>query len=506
MNSRPAWPESRAVFALLTIIAIAMVCVLMVNPHYPYVQGFPVLEAANTPVSSDDLVFVNVTISGASDVLGAQLELSFNHNVLSLEEVRAGNFFGQDVFFPQESMVVSQGSVSDLFLVRLSEEGVDGSGVLLELVFEAIGSGQGNIELEEVLLANSAAQETSATVSLATQVVSAPSEGTTPVLSNLAPTGTLSVGTTETLLLVTTSVPAFCRFSTTQGASFSSMTVFEETNSTDHEHLLEDLTGSSHTYYVRCRDAQSSLTSSASTISFSIAQQSTPSTPSTPSTGGGGGGGGAAPPPTQTTTNNEQTMPRIEYTHQTNSGVSRVTVDFPSEVSRQAVLRVQPVSVQSAQAPTQTDMGPNTVLYSVGLFTLENTDESPSTISFTTNLDEEWLVSQGLHEDDIVVFGYSQGSWSQLTVSGVSRSNGVVTISATGQAVERYAVGARYDPPEPTTPTTTPPQPSTTTAAPAPTGWSGLRILATILLIFAVTMSVVGGVVLRASKPPEFKL
>src|SRR3989344_898344 len=115
--------------------------------------------------------------------------------------------------------------------------------------------------------------------------VSPPSSDTTPpVLSNGSPSGTLSAGTTQTTMQVTTNENATCKYSTTANTSYSSMSsTFSTTGSTNHSSLITGLTnGQSYNYYVRCQDTSNNPNTSDYSISFSVA--SPPSSDTTPPT------------------------------------------------------------------------------------------------------------------------------------------------------------------------------------------------------------------------------
>lgn len=107
-----------------------------------------------------------------------------------------------------------------------------------------------------------------------------------PVLSGGSPSSSLSSGTTQTTLSVTTNENATCRYSTTANTSYSSMTdTFTTTGTTSHSTTIIGLSdGNSYTYYVRCQDSSGNANTTDYAISFSIASASS---------GGGGGGGGS---------------------------------------------------------------------------------------------------------------------------------------------------------------------------------------------------------------------
>ena len=125
----------------------------------------------------------------------------------------------------------------------------------------------------------------SVTVAVTTTTV----DTTPPQITSGAPTGTLSSGTTQTQLSVTTNEAATCRYSANSSTVYSSMTAFSTTGGTSHSTTIAGLTnGTSYTYYVKCQDTAGNTTTNAS-ISFSVAQAQT-TTGSTGNTGSGNSG------------------------------------------------------------------------------------------------------------------------------------------------------------------------------------------------------------------------
>lgn len=99
------------------------------------------------------------------------------------------------------------------------------------------------------------------------------SDTTPPVLSLLAPSGTLAAGTTSTTLSLVTNEAALCRYSTSPGTAYASMTNnFSTALSQSHSATVSGLeNGGSYTYYVRCIDGSGIVNTSDATISFSVA-------------------------------------------------------------------------------------------------------------------------------------------------------------------------------------------------------------------------------------------
>lgn len=111
-------------------------------------------------------------------------------------------------------------------------------------------------------------------------------DSTPPVRSAGSPSGGQSAGTTQVTLSLTTDENATCKYSTSAGTAYGSMTdTFSTTGGTSHSSTISGLSnGNSYNYYVRCTDG-SNANSDDYTISFSVAS---------PASSGGGGGGSPA--------------------------------------------------------------------------------------------------------------------------------------------------------------------------------------------------------------------
>ena len=110
----------------------------------------------------------------------------------------------------------------------------------------------------------------------AVTVTSGGGDSTPPVLSNGAPFGTLASGTTDTNMTVTTDEGATCKYSTTTGTAYASMThTFTMTGGTLHSVSISSLTdGNDYHYYIRCQDTSNNPDVSDYAISFSVASSS----------------------------------------------------------------------------------------------------------------------------------------------------------------------------------------------------------------------------------------
>ena len=117
------------------------------------------------------------------------------------------------------------------------------------------------------------AKDAAGNVSTSAQATAAVNVDTTPPsLSDGSPTTQQPAGTTSVNLSVTTNENATCKYSTTSGTSYASMTdAFTLTGTTNHTQVLTGLTnGTSYTYYVRCSDGSNNVTTTDYTISFSV--------------------------------------------------------------------------------------------------------------------------------------------------------------------------------------------------------------------------------------------
>ena len=100
-----------------------------------------------------------------------------------------------------------------------------------------------------------------------------PLDVTPPVLSNGAPTGELSAGTTNTILSLDTDETATCKYDTVSGTNYASMTnTFGTTGGTSHSENISGLIdGGSYSYYVRCEDTSGNANIDDFAISFTVA-------------------------------------------------------------------------------------------------------------------------------------------------------------------------------------------------------------------------------------------
>ena len=160
----------------------------------------------------------------------------------------------------------------------------------------------------------------------------------TPEADSIAPTvvndntpSSLAVGTVGTIVTVTTSEDASCKYSTVSNTPYSSMTnAFTTTNAVSHAASVPDLSnGSTYTYYIRCEDASGNATTTDLILSFSVANQVT-----LPPAGGGGGSGGGGGARAATVSTSPMSNPNAQINPllvvATLTPQSTVTQSFPS--------------------------------------------------------------------------------------------------------------------------------------------------------------------------------
>ena len=97
---------------------------------------------------------------------------------------------------------------------------------------------------------------------------------TPPLRSNGQPAGSLTGGTTQTTLSLSTNENATCRYATTAGVAYASMpNTFTTTGGTAHATTVTGLVnGSSYSYYVRCQDSAANANPDDLPITFTVAQ------------------------------------------------------------------------------------------------------------------------------------------------------------------------------------------------------------------------------------------
>ena len=132
--------------------------------------------------------------------------------------------------------------------------------------------------IDEVRIYDVALSQAQIQSDMNTPVGTPPTDSTPPVQSNGQPAGTLPAGTTQATLSLATDEAATCRYASTAGVAYGSMTnVFATTGGTAHSTPLSGLAnGGTYNYFVRCQDTATNANGIDYAISFSVAQPAPP--------------------------------------------------------------------------------------------------------------------------------------------------------------------------------------------------------------------------------------
>jgi len=96
-------------------------------------------------------------------------------------------------------------------------------------------------------------------------------ESTAPRRSHASPSGDLPYYTKKTEISLKTDKIATCRYSTTKGARYGTMEVFDKTNSTSHSTEITGLSeGGEYKYYVKCQDQEGNTNETDFIIAFNV--------------------------------------------------------------------------------------------------------------------------------------------------------------------------------------------------------------------------------------------
>jgi general secretion pathway protein D len=105
-------------------------------------------------------VTVSLTLDGGTDIAAAPLQISFDPKVLKLNDVTRGDFLsndGQQPIFTKNIM-----NDSGTATIQLSRQpgtpGVNGSGTLVTLQFQAVGKGTSMVFVPNLIVRNSRGQ------------------------------------------------------------------------------------------------------------------------------------------------------------------------------------------------------------------------------------------------------------------------------------------------------------------------------------------------------------
>ena len=245
---------------------------------------------------------------------------------------------------------------------------------------------------------------------------------TPPTRSNGQPSGTLPAGTTQTTLSLSTNENATCRYATSAGVVYASMTnPFATTGGTSQSTAVSGLSnGNSYTYYVRCLDAAANANPDDFAIAFSVANP---------------------PPPDTTPPTVSMTTPANNATVSGNVTVSATAGDNVAVVGVQFLLGGKPVGAEDTTAPYSITWNSTTVANG-GPYQL-----SARARDAATNQTTAAAVSVTVNNTNLgLVAAYSFNTGSGTTLADASGNGRTGTLSgATWSTQGKYGGALAFD-------------------------------------------------------------
>ena len=106
---------------------------------------------SQTPIHTGDTFTLNIHADNVSDLAGWQFDIAFDPAILEAINVSEGNFLktdGGNTFFQGGSIDNAAGKITGLSAIRLSTQGVTGTGTVLQVTFKAKSSGETELALQ----------------------------------------------------------------------------------------------------------------------------------------------------------------------------------------------------------------------------------------------------------------------------------------------------------------------------------------------------------------------
>ena len=105
---------------------------------------------SQTPIHTDDTFTLNIRAENVTDMAGWQFDIAFDPAILETIDVSEGDFLKTDggtTFFQDGSIDNVAGKITGLSAIRLSDPGVSGTGLLLQVRFKAKSPGETELAL-----------------------------------------------------------------------------------------------------------------------------------------------------------------------------------------------------------------------------------------------------------------------------------------------------------------------------------------------------------------------
>lgn len=265
------------------ILSALVVAVLMLPIALSVVS--PVWAAADTtlyfnpasanPTVGDDFDLVATVNPGTNAVSAVEMHVTFDQTKLRLDGIAASSSFSLEL--AAASINNTNGTASIALAVPLASPSVTTTTAVATFSFHALATATNSQVAFTTASLASADSESGNAIATRTpaSVTIAPlgSDTTAPVRSAGSPSGALAAGTTSTSVSLTTDEFATCKYATTAGIAYASMTnTFTTTAGTTHSFTASGLAnGGSYAYSVRCEDGSTNENTDDYTISFTVA-------------------------------------------------------------------------------------------------------------------------------------------------------------------------------------------------------------------------------------------
>jgi hypothetical protein len=128
-------------------------------------------------IKKGDTLKIYLNVNSVRDLSGAQIDLNYDPQIVSLTSVDEGSFLDQGnpsdaiIVQPKTLSTASSGSINNLILLRIQPNGASGSGDVAILTFKGLTDGDPAVKLSNVLLSNSQAKPINTQLSLSSKIV-----------------------------------------------------------------------------------------------------------------------------------------------------------------------------------------------------------------------------------------------------------------------------------------------------------------------------------------------
>ena len=117
--------------------------------EYTVVNSAVGYALSNTPIHPDDVFTLDISAKDVFDLAGWQFDIAFDPAILEAINVSEGNFLkkGGTTLFQDGTIDNAAGKIGGLSAIRLSTQGVSGTGALLQVTFKAKSGGETELAL-----------------------------------------------------------------------------------------------------------------------------------------------------------------------------------------------------------------------------------------------------------------------------------------------------------------------------------------------------------------------